>query len=195
MTLHVPEFLSPTKIVPKEALDTITDVQAYEYAMRQQLQRIEEHCEELKRNAEQEGYDQGVELGRKDAFAAMAESLTEVREHFLAMENELSEIVFTAVEKIIGTFDQRDLARRMISQALLQMADQVAVTIHVAPEDHATMHEDLLQIQQHITTPHILGLNIDPLLQPGEIWVETSQGRVHIGLAHQLARLRANLGA
>jgi flagellar biosynthesis/type III secretory pathway protein FliH len=73
------------------------------------------------------------------------------------------------------------------------MADQVAVSILCAPEDHAAVHADIQDIQTQIASPQILGLNIDPLLQPGEFLVETPQGRVHIGLMHQLARLRANL--
>ncbi len=194
MTLHVPEFLSASKIISKEDLETITDVLAYEHMVRAQLERMEHECAQNKHMASQEGYDIGVMQGRKDAFEAMAQSLEEVRERFLAMESELTHVVLSAVEKIIGATQQEEIAQRIIAQALHQMADQVAVTIACAPEDHGQLNHDIVEIQQHITTPHILGLNIDPLLQPGEILVETPQGRVHIGLAHQLARLRANFG-
>lgn len=159
--------------------------------------RIHGETKEVVRKAREEGreqgYREGFNRGRNEALAQLVEAIGQVRQRLTASDEELAEIVFSAVEQMLGEMDARETALRCVRRALDDAAADVWAIVRVAPDDLTEVEEGLRGLPMASAWPEIKAIEPDPLLKRGEIILETPKGRVHVGLRQQLSRLKAGL--
>ena len=73
---------------------------------------------------------------------------------------------------------------------------RIGVTIRVSPDQTEQMRNALKQLtkEDEMVAKAISGVEGDPSLKHEEILLETIQGRVHVGIPYQIARLKTGLG-
>lgn len=189
-----PTFIPGRRILSPEELNCIVRATEYQNSTRRILNSAQEETAQAMEQARQKGFDLGYTEGIKNSIEDMLEAVDAVKNSLMAAENDLTNIVLAAIDKMIGSMDTGDLARRAVQRALREYSDAVWVSIHAAPEDHAALRDNISEISTHARGTTIRSLQSDPLLKPGEILVETPKGRVHVGIRQQMARLESGLG-
>lgn len=139
--------------------------------------------------------DQGMTEGRNMVMNSTLEEMRRVLSEFSSLvhkrEDAFVDIVMNAVEKIIGQTPKKALVRQLISAALADMIDSIKIVLKVSAEDLNAVKEIIIKMQEDGQGTNVISVIVDPLLSNGEMLLETERGRIHIGLAQQLARLRA----
>lgn len=189
-----PSFVAARRVLSAQELNCIVEATQFQIETRRILGRVQQDAAEARDAARQEGYDEGYAEGVRSAMEDMAEAVQNVRAALLSAENDLGAIVLTAVEKMIGSLEPQDLARRAVIRALQDATDAVWVSIHVAPEDHPSIARDTAELSSAANGAPIRSIQSDPLLKPGEMLIETPKGRIHVGLRQQMARLQSGMG-
>lgn len=148
-------------------------------------------------DARRDGYAAGYEDGRNEFVAAIQGAVEQIRDNFFRLEEALLPIVSVAVERILGRMDRVELVQRVLREAMVDLGSGLAVSIRTSPDDLEMIRGAVasagLHDQQEL--PPIRAVEADASLKPGEIILETIQGRTHIGPAYQMARLKIGLGA
>jgi type III secretion system HrpE/YscL family protein len=138
---------------------------------------------------------QGQENGRDMALRSLSMMITDIRAGYMAREGELGQVVLAAVEHILGEMPPEKLIQKVIRRALRDMADQTSVRLLVSPEAHGRVMAALASelAPSGDATPVISEVRSDPVLEPGEMIIETNHGRYNVGLKSQMQRLADGL--
>jgi flagellar biosynthesis/type III secretory pathway protein FliH len=187
-------YIAEKKIVSAEEVNYVVDATMFQAQTRDILNNLKRYVEEQRAVAYKQGFQLGYSEGIKNSIEDMIEAVESVRISLLGAEADLTAIVISAVEKIIGGLDSTDLARRAVVRALKDSADAVWVSIHVSPEDHPALAANMASIASEVQGTAIRSIEADALLKQGEMMIETPKGRVHIGLKQQITRLESGLG-
>ncbi len=186
-------FIPARKIIPAEELGNILDGSQFARQAKAELGNIKRRAAETFEKAREQGYEEGMRRGHRDTLKALRTAVEEARRRLISVEDGLDMIVIEAVEKIIGTLDYRDVSRKVLYNALDNLAASVVIDIYVAPEDLAAAREDIENLDQSALNPEIRSVREDPLLKSGEIVISTPQGRIQAGVVNQINRLKAAL--
>ena len=134
-------------------------------------------------------YRAGLDAARRHYFNEIAQGFQDVFDADRFLQAHVVEIVNAALDKALGKLAPQDLIAACGATALKESAEAQAVVVHVAACDHEAAREILAA---HV--PHAR-VELDPLLQAGELVLETHRGRQHVGARAQINRLKANLQA
>ena len=153
-------------------------------------QGAQNELDQHRRRSEELGFTAGYAEGRRDFLEQTQTVVEQVREHLMAQETALIEVVLRAVEKIITDMPPIDRVQSILHRALIDIIDTQTVKIKAAPEDQQLVIEAVSRIS---LTPALSPLQVstDPLLVRGELLLETPLGVIHVGEKRQLARLEA----
>jgi flagellar biosynthesis/type III secretory pathway protein FliH len=153
-------------------------------------QGAQNDLDQHRRKAEDLGFTAGYTEGRRDFLEQTQAVIDQVREHLMAQETALIEVVLRAVEKIVTEMPPIDRVQSILHRALIDIVDAQTVKIKAAPEDQQLVIEAVSRIA---LAPGLSPLQVstDPLLVRGELLLETPLGVIHVGEKRQLARLEA----
>lgn len=188
--------LPPRKVIPREEFDEQGMDMASVKELRHMMESAEERANTLYDEARQEGHATGLAEGRREFLRVCADAVEAVRKQLFQLEDALVPTVLLAVERVFGQFEDVELIRRVLRAALKELGYAVGVTIRVAPDQTEDMRRALEQLnkEDEIVAKSISGVEGDPSLKNDEILLETLQGRVHVGIPYQMARLKTGLG-
>lgn len=188
-------YLPERKVIPAQELGVVTDASRYVRHAREVLRDAQQHAMHELEKADERGYQAGFQRGREEAFGALQSTINEVRTRLSAAENDLEDVVVAALEKIIGEMGEREAARRALQVALSELTASIAVDIRVPPDELADVQALISALPLQSNQPEIRSVQEDPLLKPGEMLLLTPQGRIHVGLRQQIARLRSTMSS
>lgn len=188
-----PNYVNSRRVIPREEFGVLDEAAQYNEESRKVYHNLQNQADQARASASDEGYREGFELGRREAFEELVKAIEESKKKLFVLEDMLTPIVMEAVEKIIGSMDDRIIVRRILREALAEAGHTLNVTLRVAPEDLDDLRDMLDEIQHQGEMKSIDTIRPDAILKEGEMILETPQGRIHIGLKHQMDRLRAGI--
>jgi flagellar biosynthesis/type III secretory pathway protein FliH len=132
------------------------------------------------------GYQEGMARGYTEAQEQVAKLIENMADRFEAVCEErradVADAALAATKAIIGTLDDVDVAKRLVSQALARIDNGSALTIEVAPAMHARIVEHVAHLA-HVRVEAVEGLgSLDCVFQ-------TKTGRILAGLDLQISAL------
>ena len=147
-------------------------------------------------------YDAALEQGRKEAevegekakAAQIAETVVAAREFWRNSEGRLADIVMRAVRRILGEFEDAELAAGMVRQLLKEVADEGRVRIRVAPLQVGAIRERVRRMQAGEPAMDAVEIIADASIGEGACRMETELGFVETSVDAQFEALRAALG-
>jgi type III secretion system HrpE/YscL family protein len=184
------------KIIPREEFGEQGMDMASVKELRHMMESAEERANALYEEARAEGYAKGQQEGRREFLRVCADAVEAVRSQLFQLEDALVPTVLLAVERVFGQFEDVELIRRVLRAALKELGYAVGVTIRVSPDQTEAMKTAIKQLikEDETVAKAISGVEGDPSLKQDEILLETIQGRVHVGIPYQIARLKTGLG-
>lgn len=94
------------------------------------------------------------------------------------------DIVHTAIEQILGTFENKDLIARTVSQAILDLECQYKVTLRVCPESVSIVKAAVDSWPDALSS--VQSIVADPKLSNGEMYLDCSAGKIELTISTQL---------
>ena len=180
---------------PETRLLKAGDYQAFVEA-RQMLAEAQRQAQELLSGATQEyerqkqrGYEDGMNEAKIDLAERMIEMAERTVDYFAQVEGKVAGLVMTALRKLLGEFDDTELALRVVRHALQVVCNQPQVTIRINPAQEPALRKRLGELLAGYTGIGAVEINPDPRLGIGGCILETEMGVVDASLDVQLQAL------
>lgn len=162
--------------------------------------------QELTERAYAEGFQAGQEQGHKagyDDYKSLIETAKETvecskQEYALNVQRSeklILDIAVKSAEKIIGQKlkEDEEAFLPIVKQALKDMPDQKELQIHVHPSHYSLVVSQKEEIDAMFPIDTLCYIYPNEKLEEGGCYIETSHGRIEIGLDSQLQQLRKQL--
>ena len=91
----------------------------------------------------QRGYEEGREAALLDQAEKMIETVGRTVEYFAGVENEMVELVMSAVRKVVDGFDDREKVMVVVRNALAVVRNQKQMTLRLNPAEVDTVREQI----------------------------------------------------
>lgn len=143
-----------------------------------------------------QGYEDGRKAGGEAIAKLLNDTVTDCERYLASREADLVELVLTATQSVLESFDDRELARRMLKKALKERRAMRGMSLYVHPSSQETFAKAVEDIQSEIGyIDDMISVSADVGLEPGVCVLDTPLGYVQLGIEAQLDALRNGLMA
>jgi len=137
----------------------------------------------------QRGYDDGHAEALMNQAEKMIETVGRTVEYFAGIENEMVELVMSALRKIIDGFDDREKIMTVVRNALAVVRNQKQMTLRLHPGEVETVREQVNELLAAYPGVGYLDIMADARLERGACILESEIGIVEASLDGQLRAL------
>ncbi|MBO9480120.1 MULTISPECIES: HrpE/YscL family type III secretion apparatus protein [Gammaproteobacteria] len=183
--------LDPTCKVLK-ADDYVVYLEAQEIikAAREQAAGITEEARQAYEQEKKRGYQEGLAESKAEQTDHMLKVVSRTINYLSDIENTLANILLSGVKKIIGEFDQEELAISLVKNALQHVRNEKHVTIRVPSAQYSAVQARLNTILAEYKGVGFIDLVADPRLSSGDCIMESEIGVVDASVDVQLRALQ-----
>lgn len=186
-----PTFRSASRVVKGADTQSLADALVMKEQAERLLRDAQARAAQVEAEARRRGEEEGLRQGRDLALKSLSLIMANLNARFMAYENDLSQVVVVAVQRILGQTPEAAVVNGAVRHALADLVDQTSIVLLVSPEERARTEAALAEGGG--LPPTIREIRSDPALSPGDMILETNHGRYNIGLRSQLQRLADGL--
>lgn len=139
------------------------------------------------------GFQEGRQAGAEEAARLLAETTLKIDRSLAEAEREVAALVVSAVEQILGAFDQVDLMVRAVQHALAQVRKAKHLVLYVTPPLVEEIRTRLAEGGKPSATA-VVHVEADANLSPSAAVLSSELGFVELGIEAQVRALRRGLG-
>ncbi len=175
-----------------KAEDYVIYLQAEEIieAAKQQAADIVREAKEAFEQEKERGYQDGIEQSKVDQADQMLKVVSRTITYLADVEQTLADILMSGVEKIIGQFDQEELAVNLVRNALQHVRTEKQVTIRIPPSQYNMVKARLNDILAEYKGVGFIDLVADQRLSTGDCIMESEIGVVDASVDVQIKALQ-----
>ncbi|MDQ0456385.1 type III secretion system stator protein SctL [Rhizobium paknamense] len=175
------------QIIPGEEMGIFIDAKSLLVKAEHVLAVAESECEAKAEAARNAGYRDGYERGLAEALGAVEPLVQQASQALRSLEQDIEAVVIQALGLVLGSIPPETRIRLLINRALAEVNAARQVVLRVAVSDEPSVRRAIAGLGDHIR------VDVDRLLQSGEMTLETGTGHRHIGLMAQLSRVMEGL--
>ncbi|MCF3641597.1 type III secretion system stator protein SctL [Rhizobium sp. TRM95111] len=183
-----PPSKGQSRIIRAAEFGAIRDAAALVEAARRTAAQEEARAAQTRDDAREEGFREGYAEGLRGAAERFAAAAAETQKGLFDLESRIVPIVLRAVEDIVGSLGDEELCRRLVTRAIAATGEAGPVVLRVAAGEETLVREALASTNSSIEVV------ADRFLAEGEMVVESTAGRRHVGAREQLDALREAAG-
>jgi type III secretion protein L len=136
------------------------------------------------------GYEDGKQEALLDQAEKMIETVGRTIDYFAGVENEMVDLVMSAVRKVVDGFDDREKVMIVVRNVLAVVRNQKQMTLRLHPDDVETVRARINDILAAYPGVGYLDLLADARLAQGACILESEIGMVEASLEGQIAALQ-----
>lgn len=188
----------------EEMLKRVDELSSELVKTQMQLEKAETACEERMKEAKEEGFNEGLETGKKECntrlhreleeirrrLQSSIEALEESRKAFLkkveTVEEDLIETALDLAKEVIVkeiSKDSKEIALRLAHLLLAEVKEAAKITLRVNPEDYEYLKEALKEREN-------LDIVADPAVGPGGVVIVSDLGEIDGEIMHRFERIK-----
>ena len=156
----------------------------------QQAAEIAKEAQEAYQQEKQRGYEEGMEASKVDQADQMLKVVNRTITYLADVEQSLADILLSGVKKIIGDFDQEQLAINLVKNALQHVRNEKQVTIRTSPGQYNIIKDKLNEILAEYKGVGFIDLVADQRLSSGDCIMESEIGVVDASVDVQVKALQ-----
>lgn len=156
-------------------------------------QKILNDAKAVYESEKERGYQNGCEEGKAAQAEKMMDAMIESVHYFSEVETRLVDIVMLATKKILSSFDDVELTKGIVKQALEKVRNESKITLRVCPQHADAVRMQLKEITANYTNIGFIDVVSDNHIPEGACKVETEMGSVDTSVDLQLEALRTAL--
>lgn len=162
-------------------------------AAKDKASQIEREAHEAYETEKRRGYQDGINEARQLQSEMLIEAQT-ARDQFLKhADQQLAELVMSAVKTIVHGFDQTDLTLKITREALTHARHQKSVSLRVHPDQADNVSQRVQELLDGLPDIGFVEVQADPRVKYSGCLLETETGVVDASLDSQLAALEAGI--
>jgi type III secretion protein L len=155
-------------------------------AANEKAKAIVEEAKKEKEEEKKRGYADGLESGKQEASNVMMEFVTKSASSFAKLENDVTEVVKTALRKIIGKIDKTDLLVSVVKNSLQKIKMQKQATLKVSPAEVQMLRDRANELTKDTPLIEFLDICADAHLKQGSCILETELGVIDASIQVQV---------
>lgn len=136
------------------------------------------------------GYEDGKQEALLDQAEKMIETVGRTVDYFAGVENEMVDLVMSAVRKVVDGFDDRDKVMIVVRNVLAVVRNQKHMTLRLNPDEVEVVRARINDILAEYPGIGYLDLMADARLAQGACILESEIGMVEASLEGQIAALQ-----
>ena len=156
----------------------------------QQAADILNQAQEAYRQEKERGYQDGVDESKVDQSDQMLKVVSRTITYLSDVEQSLADILLSGVKKIIGEFDQEQLAVNLVRNALQHVRNEKQVTIRIPPSQYNMVKARVNDILADYKGVGFIDLVADQRLSTGDCIMESEIGVVDASVDVQIKALQ-----
>lgn len=166
-----------------------------------ELKRLRGDIDELRQDATEAGRESGYQAGREEGRTELARQATHLselmgqiakanEERLSAAEEEIAEVVFASVAKILGdTLVSADAVIAVVRQSIKQLVTRERLAIHLSPEDKKLVDE-VARPSEEALFGNGVEIIADERIELGGCLLQSQTGGLDARLEVQMQQLR-----
>ncbi len=158
---------------------------------REQARRLLAEAKQLRDEARQKGYEEGLEAGNRESAARMIGLISGSVKYLAEREREVAAVVVATVTRVLGELDHDALILHSVRNALVGLRSQQNVTVRAAPSNANTLLDGLPHDYPEV---EVLSVVADERLSGDECVIETDIGIVNINRNDFVSALKKRIG-
>ena len=159
-------------------------------AAQQYLKQMQQLAETAYEQEKQRGLAEGREAGAREAAQVATNLVSEATRYLAEIERTVPSMIVVIVERILGAFEETDFITRAVRQAVTTLGGS-EIRLRVAPEMVDALRRSF--DRDGTGDAHLLYLEADPGIKPGDCQIVTESGNIDVGFAAQSRALRNDL--
>ena len=157
---------------------------------REQAQQIAEQAKEAYEQEKLRGYQDGLDESKVEQAEQMLKVVSRTINYLSDIEQTMADILLSGVKKIIGEFDQEQLAVSLVRNALQHVRNEKQVSIRIPPSQYNMVKARLNDILADYKGVGFVDLVADQRLSTGDCIMESDIGVVDASVDVQLRALQ-----
>lgn len=157
---------------------------------REQARQIAEQAKEAYEQEKERGYEDGLDESKVEQAEQMLKVVSRTINYLSDVEQTMADILLSGVKKIIGEFDQEQLAVSLVRNALQHVRNEKQVSIRIPPSQYNMVKARLNDILADYKGVGFIDLVADPRLSTGDCIMESEIGVVDASVDVQLRALQ-----
>ncbi len=170
-------------VVYLEAQEIIT-------AAQQEAETIVAKAHQTYEQEKRRGYQEGLDEIKLEQADHILKVVSRTINYLSDIEDTLANILLGGMKKIIGEFDQKELAVSLVKNALQHVRNEKHVTIRIPPAQYEAVQEQLNTILSGYKGVGFIDLVADPRLAAGDCIMESEIGVVDASIDVQMRALQ-----
>jgi type III secretion protein L len=154
---------------------------------------IIERAKQTRKKEEERGYADGLATGKQEISNVMMDFVTKSAQSFSKLEADVTEVVGSALRKIIGKLDKTELITNVVKNSLQKIKLQKQATLKVSPVEAQMLRDRMAEITVGTPVLEFLDVCADAHLEPGSCILETELGVIDASISVQLEAIEAAL--
>ena len=184
------EIRSQSRILKADDYAVILQTSQLIEQAEKEAQKIIDDAKAVYEREKAHGYEDGSEEGRAAQAEKMMSAIIESVHYFSEVENKLVNIVMSATKKILSGFDDIELTKGIVGQALDKVRNESKITLRVFPEHADVVRSHLKEITANYSNIGFIDVVPDSSIPESACKVETEMGSVDTSVDLQLKALR-----
>lgn len=178
------------RVMKAEDYATFLEAEQIINTAKEQAQQIVEQAKEAYEQEKQRGYQDGLDESKVDQADQMLKVVSRTINYLSDIEQTMADILLSGVKKIIGEFDQEQLAVSLVRNALQHVRNEKQVSIRIPPSQYNMVKARLNEILTDYKGVGFVDLVADQRLSTGDCIMESEIGVVDASVDVQLRALQ-----
>ena len=154
---------------------------------------LQAHAERACQAAEEASREAGEAAGREAGARVVADTVAAAESYLRKSEKRLVGIVMAAVTRILGEFDDVELATRMVRRLIDEAEEEGGIRLRVSPAQAKAIAQTARELQAAFPGARTIEVIADPEVADGACRMQTELGFVDTSIDGQLRALREAL--
>ena len=178
------------KVLKAEDYATYLEAREIIESAHKQAEEIVARAREAFELEKQRGYQDGLDESKMDQADQMLKVVSRTINYLSDVEHDMADILLSGVRKIIGEFDQEQLAVSLVKNALQHVRNEKQVTIRLPPSQYNMVKAQVNEILSDYKGVGFIDLVADQRLSTGDCIMESEIGVVDASVDVQLKALK-----
>ncbi|WP_257279837.1 MULTISPECIES: HrpE/YscL family type III secretion apparatus protein [unclassified Endozoicomonas] len=157
---------------------------------RDHAREILEQSRQAYEKEKQRGFEEGLAESKVDQAEQMLKVVSRTINYLSEVEKALADILMSGIKKIIGEYDQEELAVSLVKNALQHVRNEKQVTIRIPPSQFKMVKARLNEILAEYKGVGFINLVSDQRLSTGDCIMESDVGVVDASVDLQIKALQ-----
>lgn len=136
------------------------------------------------------GYKNGSTQAKNEVAKLMQQTIVNCNSHYLTLKRDFIEIVMESVNKIISTFDNKELTLATITSSLKRITEQKKIKIYVGAGQLEDVNAQVSELLVAYPDVNYISVHLNNEIKHGGCLIETDLGVIDATIKTQLTALR-----